>query len=115
MKKHSAIYERNLLISVNSDEIGVFRAKLYGERINNKIIVLVLPKSNHNLVSNIDNVITNINSEIFKRIKIDMIKNVDLILFDNGNLSKVVFDSNKSLSEYHIENIEPYEIQSLEY
>ncbi|MGE5473745.1 MAG: hypothetical protein ACM3UU_05950 [Ignavibacteriales bacterium] len=113
MKKQQAIYERELLVS-SDDEISVFTVRLYGERVENKLVVLITSKFDQNPKRFIDSLVINIENEIFKRLNVDMIKNVQILLLYNQCISKAIFESDSSAKISHIEDLDISYINGLE-
>jgi len=114
MKKQEAIFERELLVS-SGDEIGVFRVKLYGERIEGKLVILVTSKFDQDPKGFIEALLKNINNELLIRIDVDMIKNVQVLILFNQKVSRVAFDSDNSISPNHFEDLDTSYLDGLEY
>lgn len=114
MKKQEAIYEREILVS-SDNEIGVFKVRLYGERIQDKLVVLLTSKFDQNPKDFIEQLVINVESEIFKRINIDMVKNVQILLLSNQGAYRVLFEKDSPSSVNHIQAIDMSYLDGLEY
>lgn len=114
MKKKEAIFEREILAS-SGDEIAAFDVKLYGDRIDGKLVVLITSKSEQDPKIFCETLLNNIDAEIFKRINVNMVTNVQVVMLFDGSASKVIFDSDSSLMPLHIEPVDVSYLDQIEY
>ncbi|MGE5329059.1 MAG: hypothetical protein ACM3KR_06110 [Deltaproteobacteria bacterium] len=114
MNKQESIFEREILVS-SGEEIGVFKVKLYGERVEGKLVILVTSKFNQNPKEFAEALLKSIESEILKRINVDMVKNVQILMLFNQTVARVVFESDSSIHPNHIEDLDFSYINGLEY
>jgi len=114
MNKQEAIYEREILVS-SGDELGVFKVKLYGEKVKGKLVILAISKFGHNPKTFTEVLLKSIQSEMLIRINIDMVKNVQVFLLHDQNASRVVFEAEDSINPFQVEDISISCLDELEF
>lgn len=105
--KEDIIYERDLLFATDdSNEIGVVKVKLYGAKKSSKITAVIEEKSEHDPLQYVESVLHSLDVEMFKRININIIDNIDVIFINSGKALRVAFESKDSYNPYHLEEVE---------
>ena len=103
---NEVLYERELLfLADNKLDLGEVKVKLLGINNNARMIAVVSPKFDLDLYKYTENIISSMNTEMFLRLKIDFIKNVDIIFDNKIEAKKIVFESENSILPYHFVNI----------
>lgn len=111
MNKGDVLYERDLLFSTNNElEIGVISVKLLSSKSQNKIVTTVYEKSDHNMFDYSENILKSLNAEMFSRIKVNILKNVDIIFINKQCAKRIVFETDNSLVPFHYEDLKESEI-----
>ncbi len=107
MSKEDILFERDLLFATDdSNEIGVVKVKLYGAEKLSKITAVIEAKSEHNPLQYVESVLHSLDVEIFKRININIIDNIDVIFNNSGKVLRVTFESKDSFIPYQLEEVE---------
>jgi len=114
MNKQEAIFEREILVS-SDDELGVFKVKLYGEKVEGKLVILAVSKFGQNPKAFTEILLKSIQSEMLIRINIDMVKNVQVFILQDQNAFRVVFESEDSINPFRVEDIDISCLNELEY
>lgn len=111
MNKNDVLYERDLLFSTDSEfEIGVVSVKLISSKQNSKIVTVIRPKSEHNMFDYTENILKSLDAEMFSRIKVNILKNVDIVFLNENDAKRIVFETENSLSPFDYKDLEESEI-----
>ena len=111
MNKNDVLYERDLLFSTDSEfEIGVVSVKLISSKQNSKIVTVIRPKSEHNMLDYTENILKSLDAEMFSRIKVNILKNVDIVFLNENDAKRIVFETENSLSPFDYKDLEESEI-----
>lgn len=107
MTENNVLYERDLLFSTDGElKVGAAHVKLCLGKTNNRLIVVVEPRSEHNLTHYVESLLKSLDTEIFGRINVSMTENMDIILISEGTRNKIVFHEPNSLASFHLEKLE---------
>ena len=110
MKNEDILYRREILFSTNDQaEIGVVKVKLLGIKKNNKVIVVIEPKSEHNPLEYVESLLRTLEIEMFSRLNIKITENVDAIFISDNKGVRVIFEDKNSITPFHLEKIEQHE------
>jgi hypothetical protein len=111
MNRNDILYERDLLFSTNNEvEIGVVSVKLISSKQNSKIVTVVRPKSEHNMFDYAESILKSLDAEMFSRIKVNILKNVDVVFINEKDAKRIVFETENSLSPFEYKDLEESEL-----
>ncbi len=106
MSNYNILYERCILYSAGGQyDIGTVYVRLINFDETRKVVALIEPRSTHNPLEHIEEVLRILDIELFQRARIDMHKSVDII-FDTGSKGvRMVFHDTTECS-YHFEDVD---------